>query len=155
MGKTNAWLWYVFGVALALAGAVTLAAGLILATQADEGAVPTLLVLPFVLLSLAIAAIGIASLARGRAAAAQGRRLAESGIRLKATVTDVRRTWLIVNNQARWRVAYRYEYPAGSQRQGRSAYLRPAEAERFKAGDVVGVLVDSRAPGTSMLAAAP
>ncbi len=88
--------------------------------------------------------------------AARDNRLIQSGIQLTATVTDIRRSPIEINRQARWHVHYRYEYNAGRSLEGRSRALSGGVVEGFKPGDSVLIKVDPRQPEESVfLGAAP
>lgn len=104
----------------------------------------------FLPVGVVLAAVGAYVVRRALAAAARDRRLMRSGIQLTATVTDIRRSPIDINRQARWHVHYRYEFTAGRPLEGRSRALSSAAAEGFRPGDQVSVKVDPRQPEESL-----
>jgi hypothetical protein len=87
----------------------------------------------FLPVGLALAAVGGYIVRRALVTAARDRRLMQSGIQLTATVTDVRRSPIDIDRQARWHVHYRYGYSSGQNFEGRSRAL---------AGDAVAIATD-------------
>ena len=104
----------------------------------------------FLPVGLILAGVGGYIVRRALAIAARDKRLMESGIQLTATVTDIRRSPIDINRQARWHVHYRYEYTAGRPLEGRSRALSSAAVEGFRPGDQVFVKVDPRRPEDSL-----
>lgn len=109
----------------------------------------------FLAVGLVVTLVGGFIVRRALAAAARDRRLMRSGIQLTATVTDIRRSPVDINRQARWHVHYRYEYSAGRGFEGRSRALSSAAVERFKPGDAVLIKADPRQPAESLFLSAP
>jgi hypothetical protein len=119
-------------------------------TEFDE---PVLLWI-FLPVGLILTAVGGYILRRALTTAARDNRLIQSGIQL--TVTDIRRSPIEINRQARWHVHYRYEYNTGRSFEGRSRALSGGVVEGFKPGDSVLIKVDPRQPEESVfLGAAP
>ncbi len=104
----------------------------------------------FLPVGLVLAAVGGYIVRRALAAVARDRRLMRSGIQLTATVTDIRRSPIEINRQARWYVHYRYEYSAGRSFEGRSNALSGGAVEGFKPGDQVVIKADPRQPEESL-----
>jgi hypothetical protein len=147
--KSDAWFWYLFGLAWAVVSATLIIVAIVAPFDRAAGQGP--LVWLFWALGAVFLVCALAFMRLGRNVATRNRRLKAQGIRLSATVTDVRRTMVHVNNEPRWRVHYRYEYPAGRSQDGRSRMIRPQEAKRFKSGDAVSVFVNPHAPQESLL----
>ena len=99
---------------------------------------------------LVLTAVGGYIVRRALATAARDKRLIESGIQLTATVTDIRRSPIDINRQARWHVLYRYEYTAGRRLEGKSRALSSAAVEGLRPGDPVLVKVDTKRPEESL-----
>ena len=104
----------------------------------------------FLPVGLILTAVGGYIVRRALATAARDKRLLESGIQLTATVTDIRRSPIDINRQARWYVLYRYEYTAGRRLEGKSRALSSAAVEGFRPGDPVLIRVDPGRPEESL-----
>lgn len=98
----------------------------------------------FLPVGLVLTAVGGYIVRRALATAARDKRLMQSGIQLTATVTEIRRSPIDINRQARWHVHYRYEYSAGRSFEGRSRALSGGAVEGFKPGDQVLIKADPR-----------
>jgi hypothetical protein len=143
--------WIFFGgiwLVVGLAFAATSLGALLFADRAamDE---PGLLWV-FLPVGLVLAGAGGYIVRRARVTAARDRRLLHSGIQVTATVTDIRRSPIDINRQARWHVLYRYEYTTGRSLEGKSRSLSGAAVERFRPGDQVLIKVDPRDPKESL-----
>ncbi len=78
------------------------------------------------------------------------RRLLREGALAEGTVVEVATTNVRINRQPRFVIRYQYTDPNGQPQQGRSHYLPPDEAERWRPGDVGEVRYDPRRPELSM-----
>jgi hypothetical protein len=141
------WLLVGLGFAVVSLGALLTGAH----AEADEPALFWI----FLSVGVALAAVGGFIIRRALTIAARDKRLMRSGIQLTATVTDIRRSPIDINRQARWHVHYRYEYSAGRGFEGRSRALSGADMERFKPGDSVLIKADPRRPAESLFLGAP
>jgi hypothetical protein len=99
---------------------------------------------------LVITLVGGYVVRRALMTAARDKRLQRSGIQVTATVTDIRRSPIDINRQARWHVLYRYEYSTGRAFEGKSRALAGDAVQGFQPGDQVLVKVDPRQPGESL-----
>lgn len=104
----------------------------------------------FLPVGLILTAVGGYIVRHGLVTAARDKRLMQSGIQLTATVTDIRRSPIDINRQARWHVHYRYEYSAGRNFEGRSRALPGNVVEGCGAGGEVLIKVDPRRPEESL-----
>lgn len=104
----------------------------------------------FLPVGVVLAAVGGYIVRRALATAARDKRLMRSGIQLTATVTDVRRSPVDINRQARWHVHYRYEYSTGRNFEGRSRALPGDAVEGYRPGGEVLIKVDPRHPEESL-----
>ncbi|MGE0165344.1 MAG: DUF3592 domain-containing protein [Dongiaceae bacterium] len=148
--------WMFFGAIWLLVGlgfAVVSLGALLFADPADMDD-PALLWV-FLPVGLVLGAVGGFIIRRALMIAARDKRLMQSGIQLTATVTDVRRSPIDINRQARWHVHYRYDYSAGRSFEGRSRALPGETVESFKPGDSVLIKVDPRQPAESLFLGAP
>ena len=144
------WFWLLFGGIWLLVGAAFLAATAGINLFADPAALNADTPLwVFVLAGLAASGFGGFILRRTLIAAARERRLMQSGIQLTATVTDVRRSRIDINRQARWYVCYRYDH-AGRALTGESNSMHGEAVADFKPGDRVSIKVDPRQPEESL-----
>jgi len=104
----------------------------------------------FLPVGLVVTAVGGYIVRHGLVTAARDKRLMQSGIQLTATVTDIRRSPIDINRQARWHVHYRYEYSAGRNFEGRSRALPGDAVEGYRPGGEVLIKVDPRHPEESL-----
>jgi len=137
-------IWLIVGL-----GFAALSLGLLLFVDPADMNDPGLLwgFFPF---GLILTAVGGTIVRRAQATAARDKRLRESGIQLTATVSDIRRSPIDINRQARWHVLYRYEYTAGHRLEGKSRALSSAAVEGLRPGDPVLVKVDPKRPEDSL-----
>lgn len=143
-------LWYLFGGIWLIVGVAFFAASFGVNLFANpnqlEGGTPLL----FAAASVVAAGVGGSIIYFTRRAAARDRRLMQSGVLVTATVLDVRRSRIEINRQSRWIVLYRYEYPKGQLREGKSGGLIADEAMRFRPGDELQIKVDPHKPEDSL-----
>jgi hypothetical protein len=143
-------IWLLVGLGFAVVSLGVLLTGA--HTEADEPALFWI----FLPVGLVLAAVGGFIIRRALVTAARDKRLMQSGIQLTAIVTDIRRSPIDINRQARWHVHYRYEYSTGRSFEGRSRALSGAAVERFKPGDAILIRADPRQPAESLfIGAAP
>jgi hypothetical protein len=143
--------WFFFGGIWLLCGLGFLVSSLGALLFVDRAAMnnPNLL-WPFLAAGIVITAAGGFIVYRARTTAARDRRLLEAGIERRATVTDIRRSAIDINRQARWHVVYRYEYSIGQPLQGESRALSGDAVADFKPGDKVLIKVDPERPQDSL-----
>jgi hypothetical protein len=148
--------WVFFGSIWLLVGLgfTVVSLGALLTGAHTEGDEPALFWV-FLPVGLVLAAIGGFIVRRALAVAARDKRLLQSGIQLTGTVTDIRRSPIDINRQARWHVHYRYEYSAGRSFEGRSRALPGEAVKGFKPGDSVLIKADPRQPQESLFVGAP
>jgi uncharacterized protein DUF3592 len=103
----------------------------------------------FALVGLTATGFGGFVLRRTLVASARERRLMQTGIEVPATVTDLRRSLVEINRQARWYICYRYDY-GGRMLTGESGSMRGEMVADFKPGDRVAIKVDPRDPEDSL-----
>jgi hypothetical protein len=150
MGGDNR-LWVFFGGIWLLVGlgfAVVSLGALLFADPSDMDEPGLLWV--FLPVGLVLPVVGGYIVRRALVTAARDKRLMQSGIQLTATVTDIRRSPIEVNRQARWHVHYRYEYSTGRSFEGRSRALSSGAVEDLKPGGEVLIKVDPRHPEESL-----
>jgi hypothetical protein len=148
--------WVFFGSIWLLVGAVFLviSLGAVLFPDAADAEDPVLLWI-FLAAGVVIAAAGVVILRRALAAAARDKRLMEAGLAFTARVTDIRRSPVDINRQARWHVHYRYDYAAGRTLEGRSRALPAHEVEGLAPGTEVRIKVDPGKPEESLYLGRP
>ncbi|MEX2127256.1 MAG: DUF3592 domain-containing protein [Xanthobacteraceae bacterium] len=149
MGRDK-WFWTLFGGILFVVGLFFFAASFGVNLFADpnqlEGGSPLL----FAAAGIVATGIGGSIVYFAWRAAARDERLMQIGVPVTATVLDVRRSRLEINRQSRWVVLYRYEYPKGQVREGKSGGLIAEEVMEFKPGDAVQIKVDPHKPEESL-----
>jgi len=142
--------WYLFGGIWLVVGVAFFAASFGVNLFADhnqlEGGSPLL----FAAAGVVVSAVGGTILYFTRRAAARAKRLMQSGVPLTATILDVRRSRIEINRQSRWVVLYRYEYPKGQPREGKSRGLIAEAVWGFKPGGAVQIKVDPQQPEDSL-----
>jgi hypothetical protein len=95
--------------------------------------------------------VGGGLLARAPARALVERlRLVEKGARGTAVVADVYQTSTAVNRMILWRLRYHYRSPGGSELEGESELLTPAEAGAWQVGSEGEILLDPDRPASSV-----
>jgi hypothetical protein len=95
--------------------------------------------------------VGGALLARSPARALLERlRLVGSGVRAAAVVADLYQTSTAVNRVILWRLRYRYRSPGGSEHEGESELLTPAEAGAWQVGSEGEILLDPERSASSV-----
>jgi hypothetical protein len=137
-------IWLVVGLCFAV-----VSLGALLFVDPAEMDEPDLLWV-FLPVGLVVAAVGGYIVRRALVTAARDRRLMQSGIQVIATVTDIRRSPIDINRQARWHVHYRYDYSAGRDFEGRSRALPGDVVEGYGSGGEVLIKVDPRRPEESL-----
>lgn len=137
-------IWLIVGLAFAV-----VSLGTLLFADPSDMDEPGLLWV-FLPVGLVLAVVGGYIVRRALVTAARDRRLMQSGIQVTATVTDIRRSPIDINRQARWHVHYRYEYSAGRSFEGRSRALSGGAVEDFKPGGEVLIKVDPGHPEESL-----
>ncbi|MDP2620047.1 MAG: DUF3592 domain-containing protein [Hyphomicrobiales bacterium] len=143
--------WHLFGGIWLLVGAGFLAATFGINLFADPEALNTDTPLwLFALIGIVCCIGGAAVIYVARKSAARDRHLMQSGVELTATVIDIRRSLIDINRQTRWHVAYRYEYPKGQPREGKSRALPGEAVWAFKPGDNVQIKIDPQKPEESL-----
>jgi hypothetical protein len=143
--------WFFFGgiwLIVGLGFAVVSLGALMFADPSDINEPGLLWV--FLLVGLVLTAAGGFIVRRALVLAARDKRLMQAGIQITATVTDIHRSPIDINRQARWHVLYRYEYTAGQSLEGKSRPLPADAAEGFRPGDQVLIKVDPRRPEQSL-----
>jgi hypothetical protein len=103
----------------------------------------------FALAGLVLSGAGGFIIWRALSLAARDQRLMQTGIEVPATVTDLRRSKIDINRQARWHVCYRYQYN-GRSLQGESRALTGDRVMDFKPGDAVQIKIDPLKPEESL-----
>ncbi len=148
--------WVFFGSIWLLVGLgfTVVSLGILLTGAQAEADEPTVFWI-FLPVGLVLGTVGGFIVRRALMIAARDKRLLQSGIQLTATVTDVRRSPIDINRQARWHVHYRYDYSAGRSFEGRSRALPGETVESFKPGDSVLIKADPRQPAESLFLGAP
>jgi uncharacterized protein DUF3592 len=147
----NEKFWYFFGGIWLLVGLAFLALSLGVNVFAD----PDMLnkgtpVWLFVLAGLVMTAAGGAIIYFAYATGRRDLYLMQSGVTLKATVTEIRRSKIMINRQERWHVRYSYEYPAGQKRQGESRAMPGEAVMGYRPGDQVDIKADPQKPEASV-----
>jgi hypothetical protein len=140
------WFWTLFGGILFIVGVFFFAAvfGVNLFANPNqlEGGSPLL----FAAAGVVATAVGGSIVYFAWRAAARDERLMKIGVPVTATVLDVQRSRIEINRQSRWVVLYRYEYPKGQVREGKSGGLLAEEMLEFRPGDPVQIKVDPQRP---------
>ena len=148
--------WVFFGSIWLLVGLgfTVVSLGILLTGAQAEADEPALFWI-FLPVGLVLGTVGGFIVRRALMIAARDKHLLQSGIQLTATVTDVRRSPIDINRQARWHVHYRYDYSAGRSFEGRSRALPGEMVESFKPGDSVLIKADPRQPAESLFLGPP
>jgi len=137
-------IWLIVGLGFAV-----VSLGALLFVDPSEMNEPGLLWV-FLPVGLVLTAVGGYIVRRALVTAARDKRLMRSGMQIIATVTDIRRSPININRQARWHVLYRYEYTAGRSLEGKSGPLAGDAVEGFRPGVQVLIKVDPRRPEKSL-----
>ena len=141
--------WILFGALCLFLGIAFIAATLgmnVFAGSAARSAGDTWLL---AIVGIAASGAGAGILYFARAAVARDRRLMQSGVDLVATVADIRRSAIVINEQVLWHVRYRYEY-AGRAMEGESQALPGDAVQGYRPGDRVNIKVDPQRPEESL-----
>jgi len=80
----------------------------------------------------------------------ESRRLLRHGLLAEGQITKVYETSVRINRMSQWRLDYRFTDYMGRPQEGRSAYLAPEEALRWKEGDSGEVRYDKNRPKRSL-----